>query len=304
MLDTNNRSRYMKFVTAALPVLFAAFSASALAAPDWSKVPKRDIQVFHPGVASHEWTMKKSSHSGRTGLAKGESCIACHEGPSGLDLDVKKMAAKDMEPTGAPATLMFPVSVQAAFDDAHLYMRLVFKAPADAAAGVPKEDESPKHEVKVAVMFASPQVEQAAQHGCWLTCHSDVRSMPGADPKKKKYVDHADLPGGVFYDYIQWKSGEAGKGATQVDGHVAGERVNKGGKALVKADGELKDGVYTVTFVRKLSGGAGDLALVPGQTIPFGIAVHADKTVWRFHHVSMGYTLGLRAPGDVKAIKQ
>lgn len=294
------RSSVIALSTAAL-----TFSISTFAAPDWSTVSKRDIQVFHPGVASHEWTMKKSSHSGRVGLTKGDSCIACHEGKTGLlDLDMKKLASKELEPVGAPKTMIFPVSVQATFDDTNLYMRLTFRAPADAAADAPREDASPKHEVKVAIMFASPQIEHAAQQGCWLACHSDVRSMPGADPKKKKFVEHGDLAGGVFYDYIQWKSGEAGNGATQVDGHVAAERVNKGGKALVKAEGEVKDGIYTVTFTRKLSGGEGDLTFIPGQTIPFGVAIHTDKTVWRFHHVSMGYTLGLRAPGDIKAVKQ
>jgi hypothetical protein len=185
-------------------------------------------------------------------------------------------------------------------------MRLTFKAPADAAIEASREDKPPMHEVKVAIMFASPHVEHAAQHGCWLTCHSDVRSMPGADPKKKKYLEHGDLAGGVFYDYIQWKSGEAGKGATQVDGYVTTERVNKGGKALLKAEGENMGGTYTVTFTRKLAGNNsdGDLTFTPGQTIPFGVAIHTDKTVWRFHHVSMGYTLGLRAPGDIKAVKQ
>lgn len=298
----------MKTISASIALGLCAFASGVVhaAPPDWSKIPKRDIQVFHPATVSHEWVMKKSSHSGRTGLTKGESCVGCHEGKAGLDIDLKKLAGKELEPVGAPKTMAFPVAMQAAFDDEQLYLRLTFKAPADADAGASREDESPKHEMKVAVMFASPSVEHAAQHGCWLTCHSDVRSMPGADPKKKKYVEHGELAGGVFYDYIQWKSGEGGKGATQVDGYVAAERVNKGGKALVKAEGELRDGVYTVTFTRKLAGNNadGDLAFVAGQTIPFGMAIHADKTVWRYHHVSMGYTLGLRAPGDVKAIKQ
>ncbi len=300
----------MKKLTTSLAVFGALFAfgphLAHAAAPDWSNIPKRDIQVFHPGVVTHEWVMKKSDHSGRTGLVKGESCIGCHEGKGGLDIDLKKLAGKGYEPVGAPKTMIFPVSIQAAFDDDNLYMRLSFKAPADAAAEAAREDKAPMHEVKVAVMFASPQVEQAAQHGCWLSCHNDVRSMPGADPKKKKYIEHGELPGGVFYDYIQWKSGEAGKGATQVDGYVAAERVNKGGKALIKAEGENKDGTYTVTFTRKLAGSHsdGDLSFTPGQTIPFGVAIHTDKTVWRFHHVSMGYTLGLRAPGDIKAIKQ
>jgi hypothetical protein len=147
------------------------------------------------------------------------------------------------------------------------------------------------HEVKAAIMLAGPQVAMGPQIGCWASCHNDVRSMPGADPKKKKYVKDANVAGGNYYDYFQWKSGEAGAGATQVDGHVAAERVNKGGQALVKAEGECKAGLCTVTFTRKLSGGEGDLTLVEGQVIPFGIAIHADKTVHRFHHVSLMHQL-------------
>jgi hypothetical protein len=276
----------------------------AFAAPDWSKVPKRDIQVFHAGTTPIEWIMKKSDHSGRTGINKGESCVGCHEEKGGLNFDFKRLAGKDLEPVGAPKTMHFPVSVQAAYDKDHLYMRLTFKAPADEAAAAPREDKEPKHEVKAAIMLAGDKVPQAAQVGCWATCHTDVRSMPGADEKKKKYVTDANVAGGVFYDYIQWKSGEGGKGSTQVDGHVAAERVNKGGTALVKAEGENKGGVYTVTFTRKLSGGEGDLALAEGQVVPFGVAIHTDKTVYRFHHVSLGYTMGLGVAGDIKAIKQ
>ena len=31
---------------------------------------------------------------------------------------------------------------------------------------------------------------------------------------------------------------------------------------------------------------------------------HADHSTGRFHHVSLGYTLGVGADGDVKAVKQ
>jgi hypothetical protein len=287
-----------------LGTLLAAGSQFAIAAPDWSKVPKRDIQVFHAGVTPIEWMMKKSDHSGRTGINKGESCVGCHEEKGGLNFDFKRLAGKELEPIGAPKTMHFPVSVQAAYDKDHLYLRLTFKAPADSAAGAPHEEAAPMHEVKAAIMLAGDKIPQGALVGCWASCHADVRSMPGADPKKKKYVTDANAGGGVFYDYIQWKSGEGGKGSTQVDGHVAAERINKGGMALVKAEGENKGGIYTVTFTRKLSGGEGDLALAEGQVIPFGVAIHTDKTIFRFHHVSLGYTLGLGAAGDIKASKQ
>ena len=84
---------------------------------------------------------------------------------------------------------------------------------------------------------------------------------------------------------------------------VAAERVNKGGQALVSAEGECKAGTCTVTFTRRLTGGEGDLALAEGQKVPFGIAIHADKTIHRFHHVSLAYTLGLGTDADVKAVK-
>ena len=50
---------------------------------------------------------------------------------------------------------------------------------------------------------------------------------------------------------------------------------------------------------RKLSG-----PLAEGKAVPFGVAVHADHATGRFHHVSMGYTMGFGADGDVKSAKQ
>lgn len=282
-------------------LLTAQFAQAA--PPDWNKVPKRQIEVFAPGVTPLEWMMNRSDHSGRTGINKGESCVGCHEEKGALNFDFKRLASKELEPVGAPRTLTFPVATQAAYDKENLYIRLSFKPPTDAPGTVDKEDKAPFHEVKAAVMLAGPKVAMGSQIGCWASCHQDVRSMPAADPKKKKYVADANVAAGNYMDYFQWKSGEGGSGATQLDGHVAAERVNKGGQALLKAEGECKAGLCTVTFTRKLSGGEADLALAEGQVIPFGIAIHADKTVYRFHHVSLGYTLGLGANADIKASK-
>lgn len=287
-----------------LGTLLAVGAPLAQAAPDWSKVPKRDISVFHASVTPLEWVSKKSDHSGTAGLKKGETCAGCHEEKGTLNFNFKRLADKELEPVGAPKTMVFPVAVQAAYDKENLYMRLTFKPPADAHAGAPREEKDPKHEVKAAVMLMASKVPQANQIGCWATCHIDVRSMPGAAPDKKKYITGANLGGDVYSDYFQWKSGAGGKGALHLDGHVAEARVNKDGKALVKAEGENKGGTYTVTFTRSLTGGAGDLALGEGQSVPFGIAIHTDKTVFRFHHVSLGYMLGIGAEGDVKAVKQ
>jgi hypothetical protein len=278
---------------AVLGALFAFGSQLAHAAPDWSKVPKRDIQVFHAGVTPIEWVTKKSDHSGRTGLVKGESCIGCHEEKGGLNFDMKKLASKELEPVGVPKTMNFPVSVQAAYDKENAYIRMTFKAPAGGANTADKEND-----VKAAVMFANDKVSVAAgdktvagrQVGCWATCHTDARTMPGADDKKTKYTASG------AYELMQWKSA---KGAKAVDGSVSDKRNMEGGTAGVKAEGTKAGDVYTVTFTRKLNG-----AVAEGKATPVGFAIHADHATGRFHHVSLGYTIGFGADGDIKATKQ
>ncbi len=98
---------------------------------------------------------------------------------------------------------------------------------------------------------------------------------------------------------MQWTA----KGA-KFDGHVADKRVMEGGKALVEAKGEKKGDEWVVNFTRKLSGGEGDVALTSGKTVNFGFAIHDDYSAGRFHHVSLGYTLGIDAKADVTAAKQ
>jgi hypothetical protein len=272
-----------------LATLGALFSIGVQAAPDWSKVAKKDIEIFHPATSPIEWATKKSDHSGSAGLKKGESCAGCHDEKGKLQLDFKRLAGKEMEPKGAPKVMSYPVAVQAAYDAENLYLRLSFKAPVGTAEGADKDKDN---EVKASVMFANDKVTQGAQFGCWATCHTDARTMPGADEKKTKYARDG------AYDLMQWRST---KGAKAIDGTVTDKRAMEGGKAGVKAEGGKTGDVYTVTFTRKLAGG---VVLQEGKTVPFGVAIHADHASGRFHHVSLGYTLGIGADADVKAVKQ
>ena len=59
-----------------------------------------------------------------------------------------------------------------------------------------------------------------------------------------------------------------------------------------------------MVFTRKLVGGEGDITLAPGKTYNFGFAIYDDHTAGRFHHVSLGYTLGIDAEADINAAKQ
>ncbi len=274
-----------KLVSLAVSGVFLALSSQfAMAAPDWGKAAKSTIHVFHPGVAPIEWVQGKGEHSGASGLKKGESCAGCHVEDGKLSLDLKRLASKEMEPKGAPKTMTYPVTVQAAYDATNLYVRLTFKAP---TGGADKSDK--ENEVKATVMFPNDKVALGDQTGCWAACHKDSRTMPGADDKKTKYVAAGAL------DLIQWKS--SGK---SVDGFVADKRNMEGGKAGATAEGAKAGDTYTVTFTRKLAGNA---VLAAGKAVPFGIAIHADNAGGRFHHVSFGHTIGLGADGDVKAAK-
>ena len=187
------------------------------------------------------------------------------------------------------------VNVQAAHDGANLYMRFSWKQPAGGGEKMDKDNP-----VKLAFMLEDNKIERANLSGCWETCHSDARTMPeGKDDKKTKYVAGGALAGGKFYDLLQWTS-KGGK----FDGYVADKRVMEGGKALIDAKGEKKGDEWVVVFTRKLAGGEGDIALASGKTYNFGFAIHDDHTAGRYHHVSLGYTLGLDAKADITAAKQ
>lgn len=255
-------------------------ASGAYAAPDWSKVPKRNVQVFHAGVTPIEWIMDRT-HGGRTGLKKGETCMGCHEDDGELNVDPNRLSS-ELEPVGAPKTMIFPVAVQTAYDAQNLYLRLTFKAPAGSAN---KGDAD--NATKVTVLFPNDKVPQAAQVGCWATCHVDLRTMPKAagDTKTKYMAEGA-------YDLMQWAS----NGGKVSDGSVTSERKMSGGSLGAKAEATEKDGEYTVTFTRSNPG--------EGKSVPFGFAIHADHATGRFHHVSLGYLIGIGTDGDLKAVKQ
>ncbi|RLJ62760.1 ethylbenzene dehydrogenase-related protein [Sulfurisoma sediminicola] len=286
-----------KLIVSSIATMLACGAGTALAAaPDWGKVPSKKITVFYPGVSPIEWIVKGTEHGGAKGLKKGESCASCHD-EEAADMGKKMATGQKLEPNvikGKAGSI--PVTVQAANDGTNLYMRFTWKEPAASGGGADKENQ-----VKLAFMLEDNKVERANLSGCWETCHQDARTMPGVtDDKKTKYVTGGSVASGKFYDLLQWKS-KANKGT---DGYVADKRVMEGGKGLVEAKGEKKGDTWTVTFTRKLAGGGeGDIAMASGKLYNFGFAIHDDQAVGRFHHVSLGYTLGIDAKADITAGK-
>lgn len=290
--------------------LLIAVSAPAFAAqPDWSKVPSRKVVVFYPGTSGIEWIMNGTEHGGAKGLRKGERCIGCHEDEKNQNVDIasdKILKGEKLEPKPVAGRVpSIPVTVQAANDGTNLYLHFTWKEPKGGAEKMDKDNP-----VKLAVMLEDnkvvvkdakgKEVQIGMAGGCWGTCHTDARTMPGADDKKTKYVTGGSLAGGNYYDLMQWKSG--GKGS-KADGYVADKRVMEGGKALESAEGKKTGDTWAVTFTRKLTGGEGDIALATGKTYNMGFAIHDDHSAGRYHYVSFGYTLGIDTKGDITAAK-
>lgn len=294
---------------AGLAVVLSGGVAGQASAADISQVPAKKIMVFYPGASGMEWILTGTEHGGAKGVKRGEPCISCH-----IDVKAKsdesaeigeKIAAGEktksmaLEPNpikGKPGSI--PVSMQVAHDGANLYFRFTWK---DTKFSSGKKMD-PDHPVKVAFMLEEPgQINMDTTGGCWATCHTDVRTMPGVkDNTKTKYVAGSSLAGGKFFDLLQFRSG---KGGIAMDGHITDKRVMEGGKALTEAKGELNGDTWTVTFVRKFVGGEGDVKLESGKVYNFGMAIHDDHTDGRYHYVSWGYTLGIDAKGDIDVTK-
>lgn len=282
--------------SATVGFLLSIGASTATASPDWGKVPGKKITLFYPGIAAMEWVSKAGEHSGSRGLKKGETCASCHD-EEAADIGKKIVSGEKLEPRppkGKSGSI--PVTVQAAYDKENLYLRFTWKEPAGGGEKYDKDNQ-----VKLTVMFDGDKVPMGSQVGCWQSCHQDARTMPGADEKKTKYILGANLSAGVYYDLIQWRSG---KGAKPADGFVADKRVLEGGKALIDAKGEKKGDLWIVTFTRKLAGGEGDVTLAESKATHFGFAIHDDYAGGRFHHVSLGYSLGLGTKADLTAVKQ
>lgn len=315
---------------AAKPAAAPAAKASAGIKVDWSKASNRQVMLFYPGQTSMEWALTGSQHGGaRVYSRAGDRCFACHEGEQ--EAMGKKMVngekAEDHPIPGKRPGV--PVQIQATHDGEYLYMRFTWPdtahVPVSFVDGGKMDKDNP---TKLALMIATDEVKEAGQSGCWGTCHHDANGMPDApagqnvtkyiaesrteisarssplggwDKRKSDGDIAAELKAGHFMDLLRYK---AGSGKAE-DGYILADRVMNGGQG-VEFVGEKQGGNWVVSMKRKLSSTTpGDLSLSAGQLYNIGFAIHDDYTSGRFHHVSLGYKLGLdNAEAEINATRQ
>ncbi len=178
--------------------------------------------------------------------------------------------------------------------------------------------------------MGATKVEYADRSGCWGTCHHDANEMPdqpegtevvkyikesrskievkGRRGKKRGGWDklrgedeiQAAFEAKKFMDLVRFKAD-----GTVEDGYILKERVMDGAIDDLEFSSDYSSGLWTVVMKRKLnSGEAGDLPIEAGQRYNFGFAIHDDYTNGRFHHVSIGYKLGLDDPeAEINAVQ-
>lgn len=115
------------------------------------------------------------------------------------------------------------------------------------------------------------------------------KALGGWDKLKEAGEISAAQEAGQFMDLVRYKSGSQ----ELEDGQILAERLMHGGQGA-EVEASLKAGTWSVIVKRKLvSDQAGDVSIEPGTLYNFGFAIHDDYSSARYHHVSLGYKLGL-----------
>ncbi|MGC9953768.1 MAG: ethylbenzene dehydrogenase-related protein [Rhizomicrobium sp.] len=297
-----------KALVAALGFAGAMGFSAAMAAPNWSGVPAKDVALFYPGQSSWEWVLTQTDHSGADKFRGGKNCAACHIGDE-KNMGALLVSGKMNEPTpipGKPGSV--DAKVQFAHDGQNIYVHLEF-----AEGNQPNAKMDNATATKVTMMLDDGNVPEANRAGCWGMCHDDSSTMPSAGGSARtmyltktraamtrqgggdtlKPADElAKLKAGG-YGLEYWQAHlNPGAPAVAVNGTIFDKRVETK-PTVVSAEATYSGGTWSVTLSRKLNAGPGFVALVPGKRYTVAFAIHSGHTAKRFHYVSFERSLVL-----------
>jgi hypothetical protein len=173
---------------------------------DWSTVPTTTLKLFYPGQAGHDWLRSSNHKRAFKKVLEGDSCVSCHEGEE-AELGASLVAGGPLE--AAPIKGKNPfvdLAVQVAYDAESAYFRFQWKTQLNRSGqmhnymrfdgekwafyGGPRSNEAvrsgtepPLYEDRLTMMVDDGSVPMFAAQGCWLTCHTGMRDMPGEPTK-------------------------------------------------------------------------------------------------------------------------
>jgi hypothetical protein len=190
----------------ALASLAWPLSATADAPGDWSAVPATTVKLFYPGQAGYDWLRTPSHKRAYKKVVEGDACVSCHEGEE-AELGESLVAGGPLE--AAPIEGKNPtvdLGLQVAYDSENAYFRFQWKTQMNRAGQmhdymrfdgekwafygghrakdkVRSGEEPPIYEDRLTMMLDDGSVPMFAGQGCWLTCHTGMRDMPGEPTK-------------------------------------------------------------------------------------------------------------------------
>jgi hypothetical protein len=193
---------YTRRIASGTAIACLALGASAAlgAEPDWSNVPAKTLTLFYPGQSSYEW-VRSPEHPGTTAVIEGDGCVGCHEGKE-AEMGELIVGGEKLEPTPIEGkTGSVEIEAQVAYDSDNLYMRFKWPTQLDrpgryhaykrfdgenwgsygshrVSSDVMSGEQPPLYEDRLAIMIDDGSVENFAEQGCWLTCHTGMRHMP------------------------------------------------------------------------------------------------------------------------------
>lgn len=310
-------------------LLFLSPAEGAPKEPDWSKTGQNEVMLFYPGVASWEFLNGDDHRLGAREIKKGKKdCRHCHMSKEGdLDLKAEEIASGAMkmkrshnpfEPEPLPGKKgTMKALVQAAYDADNLYVRVEW-----ASKGSGWRTKGDPDRVSVQMNRAEPSF---ARYGCFITCHNDLNTMPESPSKRTvaanpAYNGREDVRLYAFYAKSSWAASKTGSDriktglidlksmefesgrATSRDGWIFDDRAWEEKDA--PGTGSWTNGRYSAVFKFRLkSSDKFDVNVSEGDTIPIAIALHDEGAAKRKHFVSFPLTIGLGAPGEVRAVK-
>ena len=126
-----------------------------------------------------------------------------------------------------------------------------------------------------------------------------MKSVTEADIRKMETILIREKNAVPFDPNAGWKEGD------MIPKYIVSREDSKGSaKDNDRSMGVWKDGVWTVTWARKLGlTNPDDKVLKEGGVYSFGFATHDDNITTRGHHVSFPMTIGFGAKADIEATK-